>query len=223
MCKGQMIEMQMSDGAKVGVYHVEPFGVRRGGLVLIQEIFGITEHIKDMADDFCSEGYEVLAPALFDREEPGFIASADEMQKGAELATKRHPFDLSVEDAKTCAHALKAKGLVFAVGYCYGGSVAWALATRSNDLSAVVSYYGKLAPDMAEDVPRCAVLCHFGKLDTSIPLEKVEHLRKTRPEIGIHLYDAGHGFNSPRPTHHNAEAARIARDRTLDFFRAHGA
>jgi carboxymethylenebutenolidase len=218
-----MIEMTMADGAAVGVYHVEPYGVRRGGLVLIQEVFGLTEHIKDTADSFCSEGYEVLAPSLFDREEPDFIASADEMQKGVELAYKRHPFDLSVADAKACAHALKKKGLVFAVGYCYGGSVAYALACRSNEVDSVSSYYGKLAVDMADETPKCPVICHFGKQDTSIPLDKVEALKRARPEVEIHLYEAGHGFNSPRPTHHNPEAARFARDRTLEFFRAHGA
>jgi carboxymethylenebutenolidase len=223
MCKGKMIEMTMADGANAGVYHVEPYGVRRAGLVLIQEVFGLTEHIKDTADSFCSEGYEVLAPSLFDREEPGFIASADEMQKGVELAYKRHPFDLSVADAKTCVHALKKNGLVFAAGYCYGGSVAYALACRSDELAAVSSYYGKLAPEMAGEAPHCPVICHFGKLDTSIPLDRVEYLRRMRPEVEVHLYDAGHGFNSPRPTHHNPEAAKLARDRTLEFFRAHGA
>lgn len=223
MCKGKMIQMTMPDGASIGVYHVEPYGVRRGGLVLIQEIFGITEHIKDTADSFCSEGYEVLAPSLFDREAPGFIASADEIQKGVDLAYKRHPFDLSAADAKACAHELKKNGLVFGVGYCYGGSVAWALACRSDEMAAVSSYYGKLAPEMADEKPKCPVICHFGMQDQSIPLDKVEHLKTLRPEVGVHLYEAGHGFNSPRPGHHNAAAAKLARDRTLEFFRAHGA
>jgi carboxymethylenebutenolidase len=219
---GNMIEMTMSDGKSVGVYRAEPYGVRRGGLVLIQEIFGITGHIKDVADSYCREGYEVLAPSLFDREEPGFVADADQMQKGVELAYKRHPFDLSVEDAKTCVHELKKNGLVFAIGYCYGGSVAWALACRCDELAAVSSYYGKLAPDMADEKPKCPTICHFGKTDQSIPLDRVEHLKKMRPEVQVYLYEAGHGFNSSRPTHHNPEAARVARDRTLDFFRAHG-
>jgi carboxymethylenebutenolidase len=220
---GKMIEMTMSDGKSIGVYRAEPYGVRRGGLVLIQEIFGITDHIRDVADSYCSEGYEVLAPSLFDREEPGFVADADQMQKGVELAYKRHPFDLSVEDAKTCVHDLKKNGLVYGIGYCYGGSVAWALACRCDELSAVSSYYGKLAPDMADERPKCPVLCHFGKLDQSIPPDRVEYLRQMRPEVKVYLYDAGHGFNSSRPTHHNPEAARLARDRTLDFFRANGA
>lgn len=223
MSKGRMIEMTMSDGKTIGVYHAEPYGVRRGGLVVIQEIFGITDHIQDVADSYCGEGFEVLAPALFDREEPGFKAAADEMQKGVEMAYKRHPFDLSVSDAIACAHALKKNGLVFAVGYCYGGSVAWALACRSAELAGVSSYYGKLAPDMADEKPKCPTICHFGKNDPSIPLERVEHLKQMRPEVQVHLYDAGHGFNSSRPTHHNAEAARLARDRTLEFFRANGA
>lgn len=222
MSKAELVTMTMSDGKDIAVYHCEPSGVRRGGLVLIQEIFGITQHIKDMAHSFCAEGYEVLAPSLFDREHPDFVIAADEIHLGKELAG-RHPFDQSVEDAKTCARALKPEGLVFAVGYCYGGSVAYALACRSHDLAAAVSYYGKLIPDMADEVPRCPLLCHFGRRDSSIPLEGVEHLQRTRPELRIELYDAGHGFNSPRPAQHNPQAASLARDRTLDFFRAHGA
>jgi carboxymethylenebutenolidase len=223
MCKGKFIRMTMSDGNDIAVYHVEPYGVRRGGLVLIQEIFGVTEHIQSVAESYCAEGYEVLAPALFDREEPGFKIAPAEMQKGIDMAYKRHPFDLSVADAKTCAHELKKNGLVFAIGFCYGGSVAWALATRCDELSGVSSYYGKLAPEMADEKPKCPVICHFGKTDQSIPLDRVEHFREMRPEAQVHLYEAGHGFNSPRPSHHNAEAAKLARDRTLEFFRAHGA
>jgi carboxymethylenebutenolidase len=217
-----MVGMKMSDGKEIGVYRVLPYGVRKGGLVLIQEIFGITAHIKEVADSYCAEGYEVLAPSLFDREEPGFIVSPDDMQKGVEMAYKRHPFELSVKDAISCVHELKKNGLVFAVGYCYGGSVTWALACRCDELSAASVYYGKLAPDMADEKPRCPTICHFGKTDQSIPLDAVERMHEMRPETKIYLYDAGHGFNSPRPTHHNAEAARVARDRTLELFRANG-
>jgi len=219
-----MIAMTMSDGRPVGVYHVTPAGARKGGLVVIQEIFGITGHIKDVCDFYSSAGYEVMAPALFDREAPGFCVEGDAegMKKGVELAYGKHPFDLSVADAMSCAHALKRHGPVFAVGYCYGGSVTWALACRSDELAAASSYYGKLAPDMAGEKPQCPTICHFGRTDASIPLDAVERMRKKRPETTIYLYDAGHGFNSPRPTHHNAEAAALARVRTLDFFRANG-
>lgn len=219
---GTMVSMTMPDGASVGVFHGEAVGVRRGGLVVIQEIFGITDHIKDVCDSYCAEGYEVLAPALFDREAPRLQIGADEMQKGVDLAYKKHPFELSVADAEACAHALKQSGPVFAVGYCYGGSVTWALACRSRELAAASSYYGKLAPDMADQMPNCPTICHFGKTDASIPMDAVERMRVQRPETTIYLYDAGHGFNSPRPTHHNAEAAKLARDRTLELFRANG-
>jgi carboxymethylenebutenolidase len=222
MSNGKLIAMTMSDGKSVGVYHVEPTGVRRGGLVLIQEIFGITDHIKQTCDEYCAEGYEVLAPSLFDREAPGFVAGPDEMKKGIDLAYQKHPFELSVQDAMTCVHDLKKNGLVFTVGYCYGGSVAWALSCRSDELAAASSYYGKLAPDMADQKPKCPTICHFGKTDASIPLEAVDRMRMLRPETQIYLYDAGHGFNSPRPTHHNAEAAKLARERTLELFRANG-
>src|SRR6185437_15973954 len=112
--------MRMSDGANIGVYHVRPKGPRRGGLVLIQEIFGVTEHIKECCRSFAEEGYEVLAPSLFDREEPGFTTgySPDETQRAIKMARQTHPFEQSVADACACVAALKDEGLVFMVGYC---------------------------------------------------------------------------------------------------------
>src|SRR5579859_1284581 len=120
---GKMTMMTMSDGASIGVYHVRPTGPRRGGLVLIQEIFGVTEHIKELCDGYAAEGYEVLAPALYDREAPGLQASytPEDVQKSIKIARELHPFALSIADTQTCIDALKAAGPVFITGYCYGG------------------------------------------------------------------------------------------------------
>jgi carboxymethylenebutenolidase len=221
MSKGAVIKMKMSDGAEIGVYHVDPEGVRRGGLVVIQEIFGITSHIKDVCDSYAAEGYEVLAPSLFDRQAPGFVTgySPEEMQKGAALAYGA-PLDRRVADAQGCIDALTPP--VFIVGYCFGGSVTWAAACRCKGLAAASSYYGKLAPDMADEKPSCPTICHFGAKDAGIPLEGVEKLKTKRPEVAVYVYDAGHGFNSERPTHHNATAAKLARERTLELFRKNG-
>lgn len=224
MDTGRTMKMKMSDGKAIDVYHAMPKGARAGGLVVIQEIFGITDHIKEVCDSYAADGYEVLAPSLFDREAPGFRVEGDAegMKQGVELAYQKHPFDLSVADAQTCIHELKNEGPVFMVGYCYGGSVVWAAACRAEGLSAASSYYGKLAPDMAGEVPRCPTICHFGKKDASIPPEAVEKLKAARPEVTVYLYDAGHAFNSGRPTHHDEASAKLARDRTLAFFKAHG-
>jgi carboxymethylenebutenolidase len=216
-----MTPMTMSDGASIGVYQVQPQGERRGGLVLIQEIFGITEHIREQCDRFAAEGYEVWAPALFDREAPGFEVGyePEDREKAVRLAKETHPFALSVADAVTCIDALKGKGKVFIVGYCYGGTVTWATACRSPDLAAASGYYGGQIPAMAQQQPRCPVILHFGKHDTSIPMEGVDKVRAAHPEVPVYVYDAGHGFQSDRRKDYHAESAKLAWERTLDLFR----
>ncbi len=222
--RGRMIRMRMSDGAEIGVYHVEPKGERRGGLVLIQEIFGVTEHIREQCDLFADEGYEVLAPALYDREVPGFEASYSEedVQRAIQVARQLHDFEVSLKDAQTCIDALKAKGPVFMTGYCYGGSVTWAMAARSGDLAAASGYYGGMIPTMANLEPKCPTILHFGAHDHGIPMGGVQRVAELHPEVAVHVYDAGHGFQSDRRTDYHEPSARLARERTLALFRAHG-
>lgn len=223
---GQMIRMTMSDGADISVYHADPAGARRGGLVLIQEIFGVTDHIRELCDEYAADGYEVLAPSLYDREHPGFEAeyTGPDFDRAVELARKLHPFELSLKDAQTCIDALKAKGPVFITGYCYGGSVAWAMAGQSDDLAAASSYYGSLVPTMfADQVPKCATIAHFGRFDGGIPIEGVEALvAKGHPTAQIFIYEAGHGFNSDRRKDYHEPSADLARERTLALFKACG-
>ena len=220
---GKMIRMTMADGAAVGVYHVEPSGQRRGGLVLVQEIFGVTEHIREQCDRYAAEGYEVLAPALYDREAPGLQAgyTPDGVQAALRIRDQ-HPFEQSIADVQTCIDSLKSKGPVFIVGYCYGGSVSWAAACRCTGLAAASGYYGSMIPKMADEAPRCPTILHFGRHDKSIPVDAVEALRARHPEVAVHLYDAGHGFNSDRRSDFHAESATLARSRTLALFRANG-
>ncbi len=223
---GEMITMKMSDGAEIAVYHAQPDGPRKGGLVLIQEIFGVTDHIRELCDEYAADGYEVLAPALFDREHPGFECdyTGAEFDRAVDLARNLHPFLQSTTDAQTCIDALKAKGPVFITGYCYGGSVAWRMAQISPDLAAASSYYGSLVPTMfAGDAPRCATIAHFGRYDTGIPMEGVEALiAKEYPTAQIFVYDANHGFNSDRRKDYHEPSADLARERTLGLFAACG-
>jgi len=221
--RGTMVKMKMSDGAEIGVYHVEPKAARRGGLVLIQEIFGVTDHIKECCDSFADEGYEVLGPSLYDREAPGFRVSysPEDIQKAMKIRNE-HPFDQSIADTGICIDALKAKGPVFITGYCYGGSVTWAAACKCDGLAAASGYYGAKIPGMAEWQPKCPTILHFGKHDHGIPLEGVERVQKLHPDVPVYIYDAGHGFNSDRRTDYNPEAARLARQRTLELFRKNG-
>jgi carboxymethylenebutenolidase len=220
--RGRMIQMTMSDGATLGVYHVEPAGQRRGGLVLIQEIFGVTDHIKEQADRFADQGFEVLAPAIYDREAPGFQASYsdEDRARATKIAREQHPFQLSVADAQTCIEALAKKGKAFITGYCYGGSVSWVAACRSDSLAAASGYYGSLVPQFAHETPKCPTILHFGKHDTSIPQEGVQKVIDAHPQVPVYLYDAGHGFNSDRRKDYDPESARLAFERTLALFQS---
>lgn len=222
--RGSMIEMKMDDGATIGVYHVQPKGERRGGLVLIQEIFGVTDHIKEASDSYADEGYEVLAPALYDRVAPNFQATyePDDIAKAIKVARELHSFPQALNDSQTCIDALKAKGPVFITGYCYGGTVTWAMACRSPDLAAASGFYGGQIPSMADQTPNCPTILHFGRHDHGIPMEAVEKVAALHPEVDVHIYEAGHGFNSDRRTDYHAESAQLARERTLALFRANG-
>lgn len=223
--QGRVERMAMGDGAQVAVYHAEPVGERRGGLIVVQEIFGVTAHIREIADGYAADGYEVLAPALFDREQPGFEAGYDDAgrARGMELARVLHPFEQSLADVQTCVDVLAPRGPVFVVGYCYGGSVAWFAAARMPGVAAASSYYGAQVPLTAE-APRVPVVAHFGRLDAGISVEGVEALVARAPAgVAVHLYDAGHGFNSDRRADYHAPSAALARERTLALFRAHEA
>ncbi len=222
--KGKMEKMTMSDGAQTDVYRVAAQGARRGGLVLIQEIFGVTEHIMELCDGYAADGYEVLAPALYDREHPGFQASysPEDIQVAIKLARAEHPFDLSIKDTQTCIDDLKSKGHVFITGYCYGGSVTWAAAGRCTGLSAASGYYGGNIGSMIDLKPKCPTILHFGEKDHGIPMEVVNTVRDAHPEVKVYVYPAGHGFNSDRRTDYHEESAKLGKQRTLELFRANG-
>jgi len=223
--RGTTIKMTMKDGAEIGVYRVEPKGARRGGLVLIQEIFGVTDHIKECADGYADDGYEVLAPSLYDREAPGFAVSysPEDIQKAIKIARSEHPFPLSIDDSQVCIDALKAKGPVFITGYCYGGTVTWAAACKCDGLAAASGYYGGQIAQMNDWQPKCPTILHFGKEDHGIPMADVEKIKAAHPDVAVYVYEGcGHGFNSNRRTDYNEEAAKLAKKRTLDLFRANG-
>jgi len=217
---GAFEKMTMADGAEIDVYRAVPRGVRKGGLVLIQEIFGVTEHIRELCDSYAADGYEVLSPALFDREEPGFQAGYNDAQfaRAIELAREVHPIDLSVADIQTCVSALAAHGPVFIVGYCYGGTMAFLGACRVDGLTAAVGYYGgHIVPFLAEK-PQCPTLLHFGRFDESIPVSDIDKIEEAQPDVTVYVYEAGHGFNSDRRKDYHEPSASLARERTLAWF-----
>ena len=209
------------DGFRFGVHHTPHEDARRGGLVLIQEIFGVTAHIRELAAEFARDGYEVLAPSLYDRLEPRFEAGydAEGVAKGRAYS-EATPWDQVAADLQACVEALTPP--VFAVGYCWGGTAAWLAACRCEGLAAASGYYGRRIPELIGETPRCPVILHFGRTDPTIPPEVVEAVRERHPEVPVHVYDAGHGFNSDRRSDFHPDSARLARLRTLQVFHRAG-
>jgi carboxymethylenebutenolidase len=209
------------DGFEFEAHRAPAGDARRGGLVLIQEIFGVTDHIRELADGFAEDGYEVIAPALYDRLEPGFQAGydPDAIQKGVRYS-QATPWDQVAGDLQAVIAALKPP--VFVTGFCWGGAASWLAACRCEGLSAASCFYGRRISELVDETPRCPTILHFGKSDASIPMEKVEEIRGKHPELPVYLYDAGHGFVSDRRTDYHPDSARLARLRTLQLFTRHG-
>ncbi len=214
---GTNIELTAKDGHKLGAYRSDPKGAPRGGLVVAQEIFGVNGHVRDVCDRFAEAGYATIAPALFDRVERGVELDykPEHVDQGRELRGKLD-WDGPINDMAAAAEALKGVGKVGAVGYCWGGSVAWLAATRLGLPS--VGYYGGHIIEFVAEQPQAPVMLHFGETDQSITLEDVDKIRAAHGDVPIFVYPAsGHGFNCDQRASYNAESARIALERTLGF------
>ncbi|HEY8616668.1 dienelactone hydrolase family protein [Phenylobacterium sp.] len=210
------------DGFEFEAYHAKPTDARRGGLLLIQEIFGVTDHIRELCDGFAEDGYETIAPAFYDRLERGFAAdySPEAIQKGVQHS-QATPWEQVVGDAQAAIDALQAP--VFVTGYCWGGAATWLVACRGMGVAAASAFYGRRISELVDETPRCPTILHFGKADASIPMEKVDEMREKHPDLPIYLYEAGHGFNSDRRADYHPDSARLGRLRTLQLFALNGA
>lgn len=220
---GETIKLRASDGFELSAYVARPSGTPRGGLVVVQEVFGINGHIRGVADGFAADGFLAIAPALFDRIRPGITLgySPDEIQEGIALKGQSST-DRALADIAAAREAVAGAGAVGIVGYCWGGFLTWVAVTRLTGFKAAVSYYGGGIGAVAEEKPRCPVLMHFGEKDHAIPLSDVEKVRAAHPTgVEIHVYPAGHGFNCDERESFDAGSAKIARERTLAFLSAH--
>lgn len=219
---GHVMQLTANDGFSFDVYRADPQGKPRGALLVIQEIFGVNSHIRSVADGFAAEGYAVMAPALFDRAEKGFEVgyTPEDIAKGRDVRAKIS-WDAAVMDMTATVEALLRYGKVGAVGYCWGGSLAWLAATRIEGLVASVCYYGGQIAGFKDERPRCSVMMHFGETDKSIPMSDVDAIREAQPNVTVFVYPAGHGFNCEQRADYHPESARLARQRTLEFFAQH--
>ncbi len=207
----------LHDGAEVRALRALPQGAPIGGVVVAQEIFGLTEHIADICAAFAAAGYAAIAPGLFERVEPGFAAAHDgagiEKGRNAVIAS---PWPQVVGDMQTAIDALPQP--VYTVGFCYGGAVAWMAAAQCRGLKAAACFYGRLIADLTAHTPAAPVMLHYGARDASIPPENIERVRLAAPDAPLYLYDAGHGFCRAGSSNFNASARDLAMARTLDWF-----
>jgi carboxymethylenebutenolidase len=220
---GEMITLTAADGHRLSAYRATPPGKPRGALVVVQEIFGVNSHIKKITDGFAADGYVAIAPALFDRVERDYetgYAPAD-IERGRMVRGKLQIED-AVKDVTAAVKEAQQTGLkVGVVGYCFGGTVAWLAATRIPGVAAASSFYGGGVADAAGEQPRCPVVFHFGETDASIPKDHWDRIKAQHPTIPMHIYPAGHGFSCDERGSFHEPSARLARQRTIDFFKEH--
>jgi carboxymethylenebutenolidase len=221
---GEMLTLTAEDGHRLSAYKATPAGTPRAALVVVQEIFGVNRHIRNVTDGFAAEGYVSLAPALFDRVEPNFetgYTQAD-IDRGRAVRQKLG-WDTMVMDLRAAVTELSKTGLkVGVVGYCMGGTMAWLAAARVDGVAAAVGYYGGGIAEAASEQPKCPVMLHFGETDASISPEHWAKIRAAHPKLPVHVYPgAGHGFSCDERASFHKPSHEQARERSIAFFREH--
>jgi carboxymethylenebutenolidase len=218
---GKSIELTASDKHRFGAYRAEPSGAPVGGVVVIQEIFGVNHHIRSVCDRFAAEGYVAVAPALFDRQVKDFQSgySPEEIEKARKFVANPD-WDAMLRDTQAAIDSLNGVGPIGIVGFCMGGTIAFLAATRLNGLSAAIGYYGGRIVAFADEKPRVPTQLHFGEKDQSIPMSDVETIKKKRSDCDIHVYpDAGHGFHCDERGSYHEPSSKTAWQRTLAWLK----
>ncbi len=216
---GELVQLTAQDGHVFDAYRAAPSSAPAGGVVIVQEIFGLTPHIRSVVERYASEGFAAIAPALFDRVEQGLVLDYSEIERGRTVM-RRLEWPNTLADVQAAIDAL-GDVPVGVVGFCWGGTVAHVAAIRL-PISAAVSYYGTSIVNHLDERPRCPVLYHFGDQDQSIPPESIERIREANPSGIFHVYaGAGHGFDSEGRASFSPEHSALAYSRSIAFLREH--
>jgi carboxymethylenebutenolidase len=215
------VELTAADGHRLSAYLAEPTGTPRGGIVVIQEIFGVTRHIRAVVDQYAAAGFLAAAPALFDRVERNVDVPYTDMQTGFGYvkALKIDQVMLDIQAAVDRVAQARGAGTaakVGVVGYCWGGTMAYLAAARLK-ITAAVAYYGGGINNHTDEKPRVPVMFHFGEKDAHIPISAIEQIKAAYPEGVYHMYPAGHGFNCTDRASFDAPSAKLALERSLEF------
>ena len=226
---GEMIQLKSADGTVVPTYVARPSVTPKGAVVVVQEIFGVNSHIRQVTDGYAAEGYVAVAPAAFHRVKPGVELGYTDADMGEgfgyKTAVEALPAPGVMQDIQAAIdHAAQVSGgKVGIVGYCWGGLLTWRSACTLKGLSAAAPYYGGGVTTEAETArqPLVPVMAHFAEEDTWIPMDTVASFQKAHPEVTVHTYAAHHGFNCDQRGSWHAPSAQLARQRTLAFFKEH--
>jgi len=224
---GEHIQIDSAEGFSLGAYVATPAGGAgqdgKGAVVVIQEIFGVNNHIREVADGYASEGYVAIAPKLFDRIERDIELGyeGEDMTRGIDLAFAKLDHALALADVQSAINLASQSGRVGVVGYCFGGLLTWLSACQLQGISAASSYYGGGVAGQMNMQPSCPTIMHFGELDAHIPMTDVASVKAAQPDVPVHVYDADHGFNCDHRGSYNAPAAELALSRTLALFGEH--
>ena len=220
---GERVTLTTAAGQPVAAYHAPPGDARRGGLVILHAIWGVTPHIRDLSDTLAEQGYEVIAPSLLDDAEAPFpLADTDPPNLDARMALGLASGwgAAALPRVQAAIDALAEKGSVFALGFCFGGTTAWLAASRCEGLKAVSCFYGGDIAGYVDEQPKVPTILHFGRTDPMIPLSDVETITSAHPDLPVWLYDAGHAFVAPNGRHD--DSAKLALLRTLQLFQRAG-
>lgn len=220
---GHDLKLTASDNFQLGGYRADPTTAPKAAMVVIQEIFGVNHHIRAVCDRLAAEGYVAIAPAIFDRVERNFQCgySPDEVAVARKFITNPD-WPAMLRDTQAAIDAVRNVGPVGIIGFCLGGSIAYAAATKLSGLSAAIGYYGGAIVRFADDKPKVPTQLHFGEKDASIPLSDVEAIRAKRPDVEIYIYPgAQHGFHCDERASYDKASADIAWPRSLGFVAKH--
>ena len=220
---GQDISLTASDGFELGAYRCDPEGDTRGAVIVVQEIFGVNDHIRDVTERFAAVGYTAIAPALYDRWDKGFTSgyTPEDIAVGRDLKDKANAeLDNVMADVEAARALVAGAGKVGITGFCWGGFVTWMAACRL-DVQAAASYYGGGIIGYNDEEPKCPTICHFGREDGSIPMSDVDVIAGAHPDVSVHVYEADHGFHCDHRGSFNPHAANVAGMRTIRLFDEH--
>jgi carboxymethylenebutenolidase len=220
---GKHITLTTSDAHKLGAYRADPAGKPKGGMVVIQEIFGVNHHIRAVCDRLANEGYVAIAPAMFDRFKSNFECgyTPDEIA-AARALVGNIDYDKAMKDVDAALGDIKSARPCGIVGFCFGGTVSFLAACKLDGLKASICYYGGNIAKNADQKPKCPVQMHFGEKDAGIPLASVETIKQKQPRAEVYVYpDAQHGFHCDERASYQKEASALAWTRSMDFLAKH--